>query len=231
MSIIKNDDPFSIQLSHLNSRVFRPDCLRRSKNFVDVADVLANYQMVYLEIGAGKGRHALQFANRNPSAYLIAVERTTVKFAAFQKALTIEQLPNVTAIHTDAIAWTVYALPPDCLSAIYILYPNPEPHNKNQRWANMPFFEFLLSRLKDGGRIYIASNVLGYIDEAQKQVRNVWRLPCSLKTVEKTSARTAFEIKYLARGEICAELQILKPVGYRTCFDETDLTDDSQKTL
>lgn len=231
MPIIKNDDPFSIQLSHLNGRPFKPDCLCRPKNFVGVGDVLANSQSVCLEIGAGKGRHALQFAKHNPNAHLIAVERTTVKFTAFQKAANIEKLPNVTAIHADAIAWTVYALPPNCLSAIYILYPNPEPHNKNQRWANMPFFEFLLSRLKDEGKIYNASNVLDYIDEAQQQMSNVWQLPCSLRAVETTSARTAFEIKYLARGEICAELQMLKPVGYRTRFDETDLTDDSQKTL
>ena len=37
--------------------------------------------------------------------------------------------------------------------------------------------------------------------------------------IADSSARTHFEIKYLERGELCQQLIITKPEGYRTRFD------------
>ncbi len=37
--------------------------------------------------------------------------------------------------------------------------------------VNMPFFEFLLSRLKTGGTITLASNIPAYIEEAEHSAR------------------------------------------------------------
>ncbi|MFV5407223.1 SAM-dependent methyltransferase, partial [Acinetobacter sp. 228] len=36
----------------------------------------------------------------------------------------------------------------------------------------------------------------------------------------QTSARTHFEIKYLERGELCQQLIMTKPEGYKTRFDD-----------
>jgi tRNA G46 methylase TrmB len=77
----------------------------------------------------------------------------------------------------------VHGLKPQQLAQIFILYPNPEPKNPAQRWLNMPFFEFLLSRLQDGGRITLASNIPDYIAEAALQCQNVWQLPFVQETI------------------------------------------------
>lgn len=71
----------------------------------------------------------------------------------------------------------VHALFPAQVEQFFILYPNPEPHNPAQRWLNMPFFEFLLSRLKPNGTITLASNIPEYIDEAEQQLIELWKLP------------------------------------------------------
>lgn len=84
----------------------------------------------------------------------------------------------------------------------------------------MPFFEFLLSRMAVGGQIVIASNITDYIDECEVLLNTVWQLPYTKTTIEPSSARTHFEIKYLARGELCQEIVITKPSGYCTRFDE-----------
>ncbi len=60
--------------------------------------------------------------------------------------------------------------------------PNPEPHNPAQRWLNMPFFEFLLSRLQPGGQITLASNIPEDIEEAQQQLIDIWKLPFRQRT-------------------------------------------------
>jgi tRNA G46 methylase TrmB len=175
---------------------------------------------VCVEIGAGKGKHALLFSSQQPEKKLIAIERTREKYVAMQKQHVVEGQPNLQPIHADAMPWMVHALLPAQVQQIFILYPNPEPHNSAQRWLNMPFFEFLVSRLQVGGSITLASNIVEYIAEAQQQLIEVWKLPFVKEVIASTSARTHFEIKYLARGELCQQLIITKPEGYITRFDD-----------
>lgn len=207
--------------SHQFSRVFLPEKLHAPRDMV-VADFLQD-KAVFLEIGAGKGRHALDFAKNHPDATLIAIERTKEKFQAFRKSLITDsaysELKNLYAIHADAIPWVVHGLPANSLNGVFILYPNPEPNNANQRWLNMPFFEFLLSRMKDESSLVLVSNIESYIQEALEQVEKVWQLPVMCHEVETTMKRTHFEQKYLERGETCWEITIRKPKGYITRFD------------
>ena len=175
---------------------------------------------VGVEIGAGKWKHALLFSTQEPEKQLIAIERTREKYLAMQKQHVLEGQKNLQPIHADAMPWVVHALMPAQVEQFFILYPNPEPHNSAQRWLNMPFFEFLLSRLQVGGTITLASNIAEYIAEAEQQLINIWKLPFVKEVISSTSARTHFEIKYLERGELCQQLIITKPTDYSTRFDD-----------
>ena len=175
---------------------------------------------ICVEIGAGKGKHALLFSSQHPEHKLIAIERTREKYLAMQKQHALEGQSNLQVVHADAMPWIVHALLPAQVQQFFILYPNPEPHNPAQRWLNMPFFEFLLSRLKVAGTLTLASNIPEYIAEAQQQLIETWKLPFIKEVIPTTSARTHFEIKYLQRGELCQQLIITKPEGYSTRFDD-----------
>lgn len=174
---------------------------------------------ICVEIGAGKGKHALLFSGLQPAQTLYAVERTKEKFLAMQKQQALDPRPNLYPVHADALPWIVHALYPAQVEQFFILYPNPEPHNPAQRWLNMPFFEFLLSRLKPEGTMTLASNIPEYIEEAAQQLEQLWKLPFEKQTIASDSARTHFEIKYLERGELCQQLVITKPASYQTRFD------------
>lgn len=224
-------------LSHRQSRAFQPQKLSAPRNFVipdivkadtECPDSQINTEIqksidtkasLFLEIGAGKGKHAIKFARENPNNHLIAIERTRNKFNAFANQADEQQLANLTPVHADAIAWTVHAIAPNTLAGIFILYPNPEQHNPNQQWLNMPFFEFLLSRLKVGGKIILSTNIENYIDNAEQQAVSHWQLPTLREQVAAHSQRTHFEVKYLARNETCWQITISKPPGYHTRFD------------
>jgi hypothetical protein len=78
----------------------------------------------------------------------------------------------------------------------------------------------LLSRLQPGGQITLASNIPEYIEEAQQQLIDVWKLPFVKEKIAASSARTHFEVKYLERGELCQQLIITKPIDYTTRFDD-----------
>ena len=199
----------------MSIRQFQAQRMHAPRDFQSISS-----EPVCVEIGAGKGKHALLFTQTNPDSKLIAIERTREKFLAMQKQHALEGQPNLQTVHADALPWIVHALYPAQVEQFFILYPNPEPHNPAQRWLNMPFFEFLLSRLKTGGTITLASNIPEYIDEAEQQVQNLWKLPFVKEVIGQDSARTHFEIKYLERGELCQQLIISKPEGYTTRFDE-----------
>lgn len=210
------------ELSHHNARAFRIDKLKPPRDYSekDWQWIHDSDEPLILEIGAGKGKHAISYADNHPNTNIIAVERTLNKFQAFSKSVEdLNELKNLYPVHADVIAWSVFALPPKSLKAVFILYPNPEPSNPNQRWLNMPFFEFLLSRLVDGGQIIMASNIISYIDNAEKQATELWQLPTVRESVSVDSQRTHFEVKYLARGEKCEQLIMRKPRGYVTRFD------------
>ncbi len=196
-------------------RQFQAQRMRAPRDFQAISNT-----PICVEIGAGKGKHALLFAGQHPEHQLIAIERTREKFLAMQKQHQLEGQSNLSPVHADALPWVVHALFPQQVTQFFILYPNPEPHNPAQRWLNMPFFEFLLSRLAPGGQITLASNIPDYIEEAQQQLIDVWKLPFVKEVIAATSARTHFEIKYLERGELCQQLIITKPVDYLTRFDE-----------
>lgn len=199
----------------MSIRQFQAQRMHAPRDFQSISS-----EPVRVEIGAGKGKHALLFTHTNPDSKLIAIERTREKFLAMQKQHALEGQPNLQTVHADALPWIVHALYPAQVEQFFILYPNPEPHNPAQRWLNMPFFEFLLSRLKTGGTITLASNIPEYIEEAEQQVQNLWKLPFVKEVIGQDSARTHFEIKYLERGELCQQLIISKPEGYTTRFDE-----------
>jgi tRNA (guanine-N7-)-methyltransferase len=198
-----------------NIRTFRPDVFKEPRNFVQPTFADSNN---VLEIGAGVGLHALSFARANPDAQVFSIERTAEKFQKFHHSFLAEGSQNLHPIHADAIPWVVHALPPACLQQVFILYPNPEPKNPAQRWFNMPFMQFLLSRMQPNATLTLASNMVEYLDEAEQQLIHVWQLPYVRSSVT-SERRTHFEIKYMARGEACGQLLITKPVGYVTPFD------------
>lgn len=175
---------------------------------------------VCVEIGAGKGKHAVLFSQQHPQSTLYAIERTREKFEAMQKQHQLADLNNLCPVHADALPWITHALYPAQVEQFFILYPNPEPHNPAQRWVNMPFFEFILSRLQFGGQITLASNIPEYIEEAEQQLKDIWKLPYEKQVIASDSARTHFEVKYLERGELCQQLIIRKPADYTTRFDD-----------
>lgn len=221
----------NIELTHRQSRVFQPEKLSPPRNFIIpniITDNKDNLPLL-LEIGAGKGKHALSFVSKNPNKHLIAIERTRNKFDAFAKLADLQNTSNLNAIHADAIAWIVHAIAPSSVAKIFILYPNPEQHNPNQQWLNMPFFEFLLSRLQDDGEVVLVTNIESYMDNAEQRATEVWCLPNTRYQVPIDSQRTHFEVKYLARGETCWELSIHKPQGYKTRFDDWHISYDCTK--
>lgn len=167
-----------------------------------------------LEIGAGQGLHAIRYSSENPERRLIAVERTHARFAQLERRKANHDCKNLHIYHADAVSFVTHFLPYESLDRVFLLYPNPYVKTKqaNLRWHNSPFFSCLLSRMKPGAELTLATNLEWYAKEARKAFAEHWQLGELEYAQIATDAkpRTHFEKKYLARFETCWNLRFRK---------------------
>lgn len=161
-----------------------------------------------LEIGAGQGLHAIRYSLANPQRKFLAVERTEEKFERFKSRFDRHSgLTNLFPVHADAISVVTHFIEDQSLERVFLLYPNPYPKKKqaNLRWHNSPFMKCLLSKLKQGGRLYLSTNLAWYAEEAKLMFVTQWalKLGSETKVLDPRLAQTHFERKYLRRGETC----------------------------
>ena len=168
---------------------------------------------VDLEIGCGVGWHPIDYAQRNPDRFLIAIERTSTKFAKFNRRyLNHPECSNLLPIHADVVPWVTHCLPENTISRFFILYPNSYPKNPSARFFKMPFFAELLRRGREDCSLELATNEKFYYEEALDLSVQQWGLEvASSKVLTRENfpkPRTHFEKKYLERGEICYDLTL-----------------------
>ena len=174
-----------------------------------------------IEIGCGTGLYAQKSAPQDSTRTLIAIEHTHERFGKFQRRLEKEGCPsNLVPVHANAISWITHAVGEAWVDRYWLLYPNPYPKTRDRglRWHAMPFFHKLLSTLRPGGELVLATNLKWYADEAENHFRSVWGLTITARDeiTQKSCEtqgfvpRTAFEKKYLERGETCHEVRAVK---------------------
>lgn len=173
-----------------------------------------------VEIGCGTGTHPLDLARNLVDTTVVAIEHTHERFNKFARRLEREGRPaNLLPVHANAISWITHSLRPSSVDDFYLLYPNPYPKRRdlNKRWYAMPFFSRLLETLRPGGHVNLATNLPWYAAEARHFLTHAWGMRISVDREIRASdlaqgfrPRTAFETKYLARGESCFELRAMK---------------------
>ncbi|MBH48857.1 MAG: SAM-dependent methyltransferase [Halobacteriovorax sp.] len=174
------------------------------------SDVKAPQELFDLEIGCGAGLHPILYSKSNPTRTLVAIERTREKYDKFLGRFNRHGSPtSIIPVHDDAIHWVTHRVAPESINHVFILYPNPEPSNKNQRFAHMPFMAFLVTRLINSGKIELATNIESYANECLEHFPKY-----GLRLVDQASptkpGRTHFERKYLDRDEKCFNLTFQK---------------------
>ncbi|MBT4760539.1 MAG: SAM-dependent methyltransferase [Bdellovibrionaceae bacterium] len=163
-----------------------------------------------LEIGAGAGLHAIQWAKDNCSERLIAIEQTHERASKLKQRVKNHSLENILPIQSDAMLFIPHYILENCIKDIFILYPNPNPKekDKNQRWVNMPAMKNILATLKINGKLTLATNIENYANEASSGFQEQWQLNLleSKASPFSFNPRTHFEKKYLERKNTCYNL-------------------------
>lgn len=136
--------------------ILRPEITRR----FDWPALFGNQHPVDLELGAGDGSFALQYATRNPGRNLLAVERLLGRLRKIDRKARRNGLTNLRALRLEASYVLRWMVPPGSLASIHVYFPDPWPKRRHwkRRLINIPFTDLAATALADDGIVYLRTD-------------------------------------------------------------------------
>lgn len=128
--------------------------------FGTVADVV-------VEIGFGMGQTLLTLAQADPATHYLGVEVHRAGIGNLAMALHEHQIENVRIAPYDAQDVLRRGVPAESLAGINIFFPDPWPkaRHKKRRLIQADFVLLLVSRLRPGGYLHLATDWQDYADQ------------------------------------------------------------------
>lgn len=133
---------------------------------VDWASLFGANRPLMLEIGFGTGTFLLHLARRHPEASLIGLEISNQSLLKAERAVVRERLPNIRVIHSRAETALGHLFEPASLSEVHINFPDPwfKRGHQHRRLMQRDTLDLLVSRLRPGARLYLATDILDYAE-------------------------------------------------------------------
>lgn len=138
--------------------------------YIDFTQWFGNDNPIYLEIGCGMGRFAVDFARQNPDINLIAVEINENVIIKAAELTIAENVPNIRFICVSANYLDRY-IAPDAISQIFLNFSCPYPKKRyaSHRLTNPVFLNIYKSLLKNGAMIYQKTDNMHFFEYSLEQ--------------------------------------------------------------
>ncbi len=120
-----------------------------------------------LEIGFGNGENLAEQASKNPDNDYVGIEVYRVGVGRLLNQIEHRQLTNLRVICADAVEVLNHRVADESLSGLWLFFPDPwhkKRHNK-RRLIQPAFVEQLLTKLKPGGIIHLATDWENYAEQ------------------------------------------------------------------
>jgi tRNA (guanine-N7-)-methyltransferase len=120
-----------------------------------------------LEIGFGMGATTAEIAARRPDDDFLGIEVHEPGVGALLKLIGEQALENIRIIQHDAVEVVEQMLPEGCLDGIHIYFPDPwhKARHHKRRLIQPAFVATLVSRLKPGGYVHLATDWENYAEQ------------------------------------------------------------------
>ncbi len=148
-----------------------------------------------IEIGFGMGASLIEMAATAPERHFIGIEVHPPGVGHLLIEAAEKNLTNLRVFNDDGVPVLTNAIPCDCADVIQIFFPDPwhkKRHHK-RRLISREFAELLVSRLKPGGVIHIATDWAPYATS----IREVMGM---VDVLVETQPPSRPETKYEQRG-------------------------------
>lgn len=154
-----------------------------------------------LEIGFGMGETTASIAAAMPEKDFLGIEVHTPGVGSLFKQMDEGQIHNIRIIQHDAVAVLQHMLKPESLDGVHIYFPDPwhkKRHHK-RRLIQATFVDLLVSRMKAGAYIHVATDWQEYAEWVLEVLRNT---PTLINTAAEYAERPAYRplTKFEKRG-------------------------------
>jgi tRNA (guanine-N7-)-methyltransferase len=134
---------------------------------LDLAQAFGRSAPKILEIGFGMGDSTATIALAHPENDYLALEVHTPGVGNLLKLIDAQQIANVRIIRHDAVEVLRDMISDGALDGVHIFFPDPwhkARHNK-RRLIQTPFIAQLVTKLKPGGYIHVATDWQDYAEQ------------------------------------------------------------------
>jgi len=148
------------------------------------ADFFGNDNPFNIEIGIGNGEFSAEYAKKYPDQNFLGFEVMKRIFKrAVTKAKQVES-GNIRLIHFDA-TFFVSILKDESVDNFYVNFPDPWPKKKHKkrRLLKTQFIELMVSKLKTGGTLCMATDQIDYAEEIVENLKPVESLNSVYDTI------------------------------------------------
>lgn len=132
----------------------------------DMSRVFPGEQPLVVEIGFGSGESLLRMAREQPDTNFLGIDVYQPGIGRLLQGITDHGLKNVRLIRHDAVEVFTQNLVDACVDRVLILFPDPWPRKRHhkRRLIQVDFMNLVLSRLKPGGEVHMATDWPPYLE-------------------------------------------------------------------
>nr|WP_241263088.1 tRNA (guanosine(46)-N7)-methyltransferase TrmB [Parahaliea mediterranea] len=148
---------------------------------LDLESLFASPGDIVLEIGFGMGQSLVTMAEAAPNTCFIGIEVHKPGVGRLLHSMAERGVDNIRVFCHDAVEVMRHCIPAQSLDTVQVFFPDPwhkKRHHK-RRLIQPPFVELLVSRLKPGGVLHLATDWENYAEQmmevlsANPALRNV----------------------------------------------------------
>lgn len=168
----------------------------------DPATFFPDRRPLELEVGSGDGGFLAQWASRHPERHFIGLERLLGRLRKLDRKGRRLGLDNLRLLRVEASYYLRYLLPPACLQALHIYFPDPWPKRKHQknRLINKDFPALAERCLARHGVVYLRTDNLPYFEQMTDAFGRAAAFERVETPTELAAVLTDFEKEFLAQG-------------------------------
>ncbi len=159
-------------------------------------------QPLEVELGCGDGSFLVDYAGQNPATNFLGVERLLGRIRKLERKGRRRGRTNLCGMRIESAYFLEYLLPPHCVRALHIYFPDPWPKHKHRKYRliNARFPTLAHQVLVPGGRVYLRTDDADYFQQMQSVFAADQRFHPVETSADLAAVRTDFERDFNAQG-------------------------------
>ena len=155
-----------------------------------------------VEIGFGNGDYLIHLAETRPDCNILGFEISSQSLDKAEAKIEKRQLSNVRPIHCRAETALAHLLGPETVTEFHINYPDPwfKKRHRRRRLMQRETVDLLASRLRAGGALHLATDIVEYAQMAGEALANTLGLTNQFETPWVHEIAGRFRTKYEIKG-------------------------------